>query len=96
MIPELVITFRETLEAILIISIFYGYIHKTQKDDLKKNVNLGIILGILGSISVGLLISIIVGQFEGRSEEIFEGIAMILGAILISTVVICRASPTVA
>ena len=88
MIVSFIITFRETLEAVLITGIILSYLSKTKQHDAKKYVYIAALLGIIISVTSGLLIYRILGGFEGQFEEIFEGILMIIGAILISTVIL--------
>ncbi|KAA0256887.1 high-affinity iron transporter [Deferribacter autotrophicus] len=82
-----VITFRETLEAALIVGIICAYLTKTKNQHYKKHVNIGIISGIFLSIIGAIIFNAIAGGFEGKAEEIFEGITMIIGALLIATVI---------
>ena len=78
MLSSLLITLREGLEAALIIGIILAYLNKTGNRPGFKPVW----LGTLAAVAVSLLVSIIIffsaGTFEGRSEEIFEGITMLI------------------
>ena len=87
MIASFIITFREALEAILVISIILGYISKINQPSFKKWVWFGTLAGILASIGGKFLFDALIGGFEGQAEEIFEGFAMITGAVLISTMI---------
>ncbi len=88
MIVSFIITFRETLEAVLITGIILSYLSKTKQHDTKKYVYIAGLLGIILSIASGILIYRVLGGFEGQIEQIFEGVLMIVGAFLISTVII--------
>ncbi|TFH30949.1 MAG: high-affinity iron transporter, partial [Promethearchaeota archaeon] len=88
MIVSLIIAFRETLEAALIMGIILSYLSKIKQHETKKYVYFAGLLGIIISIIAGFLIYRVLGGFEGQFEQIFEGILMIIGAFLISTVII--------
>ncbi len=88
---EFIITLRESLEAALIIGIIFSYLKKSGKDELKKYVYIGIVLGMAGSVVGALSFHILVGNFDGLYEQIFEGVTMILGAILIVYLIIWMA-----
>ncbi len=87
MIASFIITFREVLEAILVISIILGYISKINQPSFKKWVWIGTLAGVLASVAGKFLFDFLIGGFEGQAEELFEGFAMIIGAILISTMI---------
>ena len=52
MIVSLIITFRETLEAALIIGIILSYLSKIKRHDVKKYVYIAGILGVIISIII--------------------------------------------
>jgi high-affinity iron transporter len=87
MIASFILTFREVLEAALVISIVLGYIAKINKPEFKKWVWFGTLAGVIASIIGKFLFDYAIGGFEGQAEELFEGFAMIIGAILISTMI---------
>ncbi len=89
---EFIITFRESLEAALVVGIIFSYLKKINKTELNKFVYIGIFLGILGSIFGAVAFNLLVGGFSGISEMIFEGITMILGAILIVYLIVWMAN----
>jgi len=80
---EFIITFRESLEAALIVGIVYSYLKKIDKSEYNKFVNFGLFLGVFGSILGAIGFEMLLGGFRGISEQIFEGITMSVGAILI-------------
>ncbi|MCF6172281.1 MAG: FTR1 family protein [Campylobacteraceae bacterium] len=89
---ELIVTFRESLEAALVVGIIFSYLKKIGKTELKKFVFIGIFLGILGSIFGAVMFSLLVGGFTGKSEMIFEGVTMIMGAVLIVYLILWMAN----
>lgn len=88
MIPTLIITFRETLEAALIVGIILSYLVKTSQTRYNNVVYVGIISGIVASIIGAFLFTSLAGGFTGRAEEVFEGITMLVGAVLLTTMIL--------
>jgi high-affinity iron transporter len=88
MIESFLITSRETLEASLVIGIVLAYLNKTDNRRYKKSVYYGIIGGIGFSILAAVLFSVFAGGFAGKSEALFEGITMLVGAGLLTTMIL--------
>ncbi len=88
MLISFIITFRETLEAALVVGIVLSYLTKVDAKQYFKYVFYGIIGGIVLSIAGAYIFNNILGGFEGKSEEIFEGITMLAGALLITTLIL--------
>jgi high-affinity iron transporter len=80
MIAALLITLREGLEAALIVGIVLGVLRKLGRTDRRRPVWAGVVAAVAVSIVVGLMLNALGVAFEGRSEEIFEGVAMLLAA----------------
>ncbi len=76
MLSALLITLREGLEAALIIGIILAYLSTTNNRQGFKPVWIGTFLAIVVSLIAGAVIYFSAGRLEGRSEEIFEAIAM--------------------
>ncbi len=72
------ITFREGLEAALIVGIVFGYLKKIARLGQQRYVWGGVIAAIVASVGVALGLQAIGAQFTGRAEEIFEGTTMFL------------------
>ena len=83
----LVITFRESLEAALVVGLVLAVIGKTERPRLRLTVWLGLAAGILVSLVVAWVFVRVLGQFDGREEQIFEGSVMFIGALLLATMV---------
>ncbi|MCM2325482.1 MAG: FTR1 family protein [Candidatus Woesearchaeota archaeon] len=96
MISEFLIAFRETLEAALIIGIILAYLKKTKNEKYNNVAYMGIVFGVLGSIAAALLFSGLLGAFEGFAEQVFEGTTMILGAVLLTTMILWMMRASVA
>lgn len=74
------ITFRETLEAALVVGIVLTFLTKTNQHLFKKYVLRGIFAGVFGAIALGFFLDLFFGGLTGRAEEIFEGVLMFVTA----------------
>ena len=88
---ELIIMFREVLEASLIIGILYTYLKKSNNQDSIKMLWSGVGAAVLISIVISVLFQNIAGGFEGNASKIFEGIVMIIASIVLTTMIIWMA-----
>ena len=88
---ELLIMFREVLEASLIIGILYTYLKKSNNQSSIKMLWYGVVLAIIASVVVSFFFQSIAGGFEGPSSKIFEGIIMIVAAVVLTTMIIWMA-----
>ncbi len=80
MIAALLITLREGMEAALIVGIVLGVLRTLGQADRSRPVWAGVLAAVSVSIVAGLGLNALGIAFEGRGEEIFEGIAMLLAA----------------
>lgn len=88
MLQSFIILFRETLEAALVVGIVLGYLVRTGQNEYKKSVYLGLAAGVAASVLGAFGFQLLAGGFSGRAEEIFEGITMLAGAVLLTTLII--------
>jgi len=88
MLSSFLITFRETLEAALIIGIIFSYLSKIKQTKQYNVVYLGIIAGIAASLIGAYLLSKLSGGLDGTSHQIFEGTVTLIGALLLVTMII--------
>jgi high-affinity iron transporter len=88
MLQSFIILFRETLEAALVIGIVLGYLVRSGQSEYRKSVYLGLAAGVAASVLGALGFQLLAGGFSGRAEEIFEGITMLAGAILLTTLIV--------
>lgn len=70
------ITFRETLEAALVVGIVLSFLTKTHQDSYKKYVWFGVGLGVALSVLLSIFLKVSFGGLEGTFEKIYEGILM--------------------
>ena len=88
MIESFLVTSRETLEASLVVGIVLAYLNKTNNQSYRKTVYYGIGFGILASIIAAFIFTFFAGGFEGKAEEIFEGVTMLIGSFLLTTMIL--------
>ena len=88
MIASFVITFRETLEAALIVGIVLSYLNRTSNTSYNNIVYIGSALAIIASLFGAVIFNNVAGGFSGRAEEIFEGVTMLVGALLLTSMII--------
>jgi high-affinity iron transporter len=80
MLAAVLLAFREGLEAALILGIVLGVLRRVGRREQEKMVWLGAGLAALLSLAVGLTLYAVGIRFEGKAEEVFEGVAMLLAA----------------
>ena len=80
MFAALLITLREGLEAALIVGIVLGVLRKLGHTDRSRPVWVGVLAAVVVSAAAGWALNALGVAFEGRGEEIFEGVAMLLAA----------------
>ena len=88
---ELIIMFREVLEASLIIGILYTYLKKSGNNSSIKMLWGGVSSAIIISIIASFIFQMIAGGFEGNASKIFEGIVMIVASVVLTTMIIWMA-----
>jgi high-affinity iron transporter len=69
-----VVALREGIEAALIVSIILAYLRQIERSDRAVLVWWGTGSAIVVSAIVGTMIFVVGAEFEGRAEEIFEGL----------------------
>ncbi len=80
LVSSLLITWREGLEAALIVGLVLGALRKLGHAQRSRAVWIGVAAAVAVSLVVGLALHRIGVALEGRSEEIFEGVTMLLAA----------------
>jgi high-affinity iron transporter len=80
----LLVTLREGLEAALIISILLAYLKQLERYDGSRKVWAGTISAIAVSIIVGWVIFAVGAEFEGRGEQIFEGLVSLTAVVVLT------------
>jgi high-affinity iron transporter len=84
MLASALITLREGLEAALIVGVALGVLRRLGYADRSKPVWAGVLVAVLVSVVAGLALNALGVAFVGRGEEIFEGVAMLLAATVLT------------
>ncbi len=87
MVP-IFLSFREGLEAVLVVVIILLYLRNTDQRFYYKYVFIGSILAIVSSLIFAILFNVLFGGFSGAAEQIFEGVAFIISGIFVLTLVL--------
>lgn len=88
MFSSLLITFRETLEAALIIGIVLSYLNHIKRTEYHNAVYVAVGAAVLSSVILAILFELYTQGFTGRNEEIFEGVTMILASLFLTWMLI--------
>lgn len=78
------VSLREGLEAALIIGILLGALAKVGRRELAASVWSGVVIAVLVSLAIAAGIYAAGVKLEGRNEEIFEGVTLILAATFLT------------
>ncbi len=78
MLPSLLITFREGLEAALIVGIVFGILRQLERPDLHWLAWTAVATASGLSLALAVALQIAGAEFEGQGEMLFEGTAMLL------------------
>jgi high-affinity iron transporter len=84
LIPSLLITFREALEAALIVAIMVTYLKKVGKDDLARYAYLGSGAAVVISLVLGVAIQMVYGGMDKVTAELFEGVASLTAVVVLT------------
>ena len=82
-----VITLREGFEAALVVGLILAFLHKTGYGDRARAVWAGVIAAVTLSIIGGSVLFLSGATLEGNSEYLFEGLAMLLAASVVTWMV---------
>lgn len=82
------ITWREALEAALIVGILFTYLKKIGESKNFKYIYYGVILAILASLLFAYFSNIVGLLFQGSSEEIFQATILFLAVAVLTYMVV--------
>ncbi|MCB2178701.1 FTR1 family protein [bacterium] len=88
MVPALLLSFREGLEAALIIGILLGTLKRIERPEFRGSVWTGAGAAVTASILAAFILQWVGASFEGAAEEAFEGITMLLSAAILTWVIL--------
>jgi len=86
-VPGLVVGLREGIEAALVIGIILAYLTKIDQKPLRRYVYSGAGAATAASVVGAILFAILIGEFEGTAEQLFEGVAAILAVIVLTSMI---------
>jgi len=85
--PSFLITFREALEAALIVTIMITYLRKIGKEDLNKYTYLGTGAALVMSLVAGIVLQVFYGGLGKVASELFEGIASLSAVVVLTSMI---------
>jgi|BarGraNGADG00212_2_1021979.scaffolds.fasta_scaffold09012_3 high-affinity iron transporter len=74
------LSLREGLEAVLLISMLLSALRRLERNDLVRWVWLGVGSALAVSLAVGVVLTVAGIEFQGRGEQVFEGSVFLLAA----------------
>ncbi|MFQ6054144.1 MAG: FTR1 family protein [Candidatus Bathyarchaeia archaeon] len=82
--PSFLITFREALEAALIVAIMVSYLRKVGRAELNRYAYLGSGAAVAVSLVLGLIVQRVYGGLRGVAAEVFEGVASLTAVVVLT------------
>ena len=79
-----ILSLREGLEAALVVSIVLGTLRRLDRSELRRFVWYAVAAAGAASIAFAVGLTIAGLEFEGRAEQIFEGVMLILAAAFLT------------
>ena len=87
-VAPMIISLREGIEAALVIAVMLSYLRRSERHDLKRFVVWGAIIAVIASVGVALAMNLIWGIVEGPILATFEGVVVLLAALLLTTMIL--------
>lgn len=81
-------TFREGLEAALIVAIVASYLNRTGKQNLNDYLCSGAVVGVGASVLLGVIISGVYGGLAGGFAEVFDGPTSITATVVLTYMIL--------
>jgi len=91
MLGQYLITFREVLEAALVVSIVTAYMLRTDQLHLTRYIWWGVALATGASVAAGLAVALVYGGLSEASEKLFEGLAALVAVAVLTTMIVWMA-----
>ncbi|HEU5423183.1 MAG TPA: FTR1 family protein [Nitrolancea sp.] len=79
-----VLTFREGLEAALIVAILLGYLRKIERPDARRYVLGGVALALAVTLGFVAILQVIGAEFEDPAAAIYEGTTSLLAVAMVT------------
>lgn len=84
MLASFLITFREGLEAFLLVGIVLAYLRKLGAPQHGKWIYLGVLAGLIVSLAIAVVFQVVVDQFENERYQTM----LMIGVLLVASVVL--------
>ena len=88
LVPSFLLTFREALEAALIVIIVASHLKRIGRNSLNRYLVGGVIAAIIVSVAIGAAVLIAYGGLVGVSTEVFGGFASLTAAAVLTYMII--------
>lgn len=88
LLPSFLLTFREGLEAALVVVIVASYLNRTGRQSLNRYLYSGAVIAVGASVLIGLVVSAVYGELTGASIEMFEGIAALTATVVLTYMIL--------
>src|SRR4051794_18318284 len=83
-----VIVLREAFEARLVLGLVFAFLNRTgQRERHGAAVWQGTALAVVLSVAMGAILFATIGELDGTAEALYEGIAMLLAAVVLTWMV---------
>jgi high-affinity iron transporter len=86
-----VLTFREGLEAALILAIMLGYLRKVGRLNIQWSVWAGALTAALLAVGFTLVLQLVGAQFEDPAKAIYEGLTSLLAVAMLTAMILWMA-----
>jgi high-affinity iron transporter len=87
LVPGIIIGLREGMEAALLVGIILAYLTKIGQRSFHRYVWGGVAVAVAASVTVGAALLALTVEFEGTAEQLFEGFAMILAVVVLTSMI---------
>ena len=84
MFASLLLMFREGLEAALIVGIMLGYLGQVGHEERRRTVWMAVVAAAGACLALAAGLQIVGASLEGKAENIFEGLAMLLAVVVLT------------
>ena len=88
MVAGYLLGLREGLEAALILGVTFGVLQRMRRSELAPSAWLGVAVAVIASIVAAAILFSVGARLEGRAEEIFEGLTMLLAAGILTWMIL--------
>jgi high-affinity iron transporter len=80
MLAGFLLGLREGIEAALILGITFGVLNRMRRNELALSAWLGVAVAVVVSLAAAFILFSVGARLEGRAEQVFEGLTMLLAA----------------